>query len=167
MKALLTFALVILLGISAFAITDDEITEIMKTANNAEIDAGKVAKKNAADGQVKEFADMMIKDHEDNLKHVKDLSKVEKIKMKSSDDSKSLKKDASDKLSDVKKKKGLEFDKAYMQMQVDMHKQLLADLDNKLIPQAQNQNLKIYLQSTRESVQKHHAKAEEVLSSLK
>ncbi|MBO9667823.1 MAG: DUF4142 domain-containing protein [Bdellovibrio sp.] len=167
MKALLTFSLIFLVGLSALAINDEEITEVMKTANNAEIDAAKVAKKNASDGQVKAFAEMMVTDHEENLKDVNNLSKVEKIKMKSSDDSKSLKKDATDKLSDVKKKKGHEFDKAYMQMQVDMHKQLLDDLDNKLIPQAQNKNLKVYLQSTRESVQKHHAKAEQVLSQLK
>jgi putative membrane protein len=157
----------LLTGTSAFALSDQEISEIMKTANTAEIDAAKVAQKKASDSTVKDFANQMVKEHEDNLKTVKKVSETENVKMKSSDESKNLKKNASDKLNEIKKKSGKDFDQAYMQMQVDMHKQLLADMESKFIPQAKDPEFKSYLETTKEAVQHHLSEAEDVLSKIK
>lgn len=146
---------------------DSQIAEIMKTANEAEIKAAKAAKSKATDAKVKDFAEHMIKDHEQNIKDEKNITKKQDIKLKNSDTAKSLKKDADQKLSDVKKAKGAEFDKAYIDMQVAMHQDLLNHLDQTFIPNAQNADFKAYLQTTREHVQQHLAKAQEVQASLR
>ena len=165
-KLIISLPAILFFSTNAFAISDDQITEVLKTANNAEIEAAKVAKSKASSTDVKNFAKMMISDHESNLKDEKKMAKSEKIKMTDSDASKSLNKDAKEKIKDLKSKSGAEFDKAYMQLQIDMHTQLLSDLDNKLIPDAKNSSLKSYLTETRQHVQEHLSKAQEVQATL-
>ncbi len=166
-KIILVPTLVLFFSSFAFALSDAEIAEIMTTANHAEIDAAKLAKKNAADGSVKDFAEHMISQHEQNLKDNKKVTQDEKIKSKSNDEAKSLKKDAKDHYADLKKKKGLEFDKAYIENQINMHQQLLTDLNDKLIPQAQNPQFKSFLMETKTTVEQHLVKAKEIQSTLK
>lgn len=152
---------------SAHAITDSSIAQIVKTADEAEIDAAKLAKRHATNDQVKNFAEQMIKDHKDDKNENKDVAKKNKISEEKSDESKSLKKMAEQKESDLKKLKGAEFDKAYIQSQIDMHKDLLQKLESDYIPKANNPELKAYLEKTKTAVQGHLSKAEEIAKSLK
>jgi len=144
------------------ALNDNQIAEIMHTANMAEVDAAKLAKDKAQTQQVKDFAEHMIVEHKQNDKDGKDLEKRIDIKDKSNDTAKDLKKDAKTEMDDLKKLKGTDFDKAYMKMQISMHQTLLNDLDQKFIPAAQNAHFKEYLQTTRKHVAEHLAKAQEV-----
>lgn len=148
------------------ALSDGEIAEIVKTANDAEIDAGKLAQRKADNAQVKEFAKRMVSAHEDNTKEGKKIFKDSDIKMKNNDEAKMLKKDAKAKLSTLKDKKGKDFDVAYINSQVDMHQMVLNDLDQKLIPAAQKPQMKEFLQKTREHVQEHLTKAQEIQTTL-
>lgn len=166
LKIVLFTLIAFMLSSYAFALSDGEIAEIMMTANKAEIDAAKVAKSKASDGSVKDFAHHMIDEHESNQKDGKKITKDEKIKSKSNDEAKNLKKNAKDDLADLKKKKGLDFDRAYIDGQVNMHQQLLSDLDEKLIPQAQNPQFKTFLTETRTHVEQHLAKAKEIQATL-
>ncbi|UYL07868.1 DUF4142 domain-containing protein [Bdellovibrio sp. SKB1291214] len=164
--SLFTVASLLLFALNCFALDDTHITEIMKTANTGEIDAGKLAKKRATKDSVKTFAEKMVKEHTDNRDKVKEISKDQDIKMVDSDESKMLKDDAKKKIKDLKKVKGGEFDKAYMGTQVAMHQQLLDDLDQKLIPQAKNPKLKSYLEETRTHVQNHLNDAKTIQTEL-
>jgi putative membrane protein len=155
-----------LFAMSAHALTDSSIAEIVKTADEAEIDAAKLAKKHATDDQVKSFAEQMIKDHKDDKHDNKSVAKKNKISEEKSDESKALKKMAKDKESELKKLKGAEFDKAYVQSQIEMHKDLLQKLESDYIPKANNPELKAYLEKTKVAVQGHLAKAEEIQKSL-
>ena len=148
-------------------LTDGKIAAIMMTANAAEIDAAKLAEKKGQNADVKAFADHMINEHKKNEKDGKILAKQQDIKTEKTDDSKSLKKDASAKVKDLKKLKGPDFDKAYIALQVDMHKQLLSDLNEKFIPAAQNAEFKSFLQATKTHVEEHLARAEKIQDSLK
>ena len=144
------------------AITDNQIAEIMKTANMAEIDAAKVAKEKSKNQKVKEFAEHMIVEHKQNDKEAKILTKKIDIKPKANDIAKGIKNDAKIELADLKKMTGAEFDKGYMKMQIGMHQGLLNDLDQKFIPAAQNAHFKEFLQTTRTHVAAHLAKAQDV-----
>ncbi|MBC7466075.1 MAG: DUF4142 domain-containing protein [Bdellovibrio sp.] len=144
------------------AITDNQIAEVMKTANMAEIDAAKVAKSKSKNQQVKEYAEHMIVEHRQNDKDAKILAKKVDIKPKSNDIARGIKKDAKIELADLKKMSGADFDKGYMKMQIGMHQELLNDLDQKFIPAAQNTHFKEFLQTTRTHVAAHLAKAQEV-----
>ncbi len=148
------------------SMSDAEIAEIMKVANDAEVDAAKVAEKRAKNSEVKDFAKHMISEHKENMKDEKNLLKKENLKAESNDVAKTMKKDAKDKIASLKKAKGNAFEKAYIEQQISMHRQLMQDLDQKLIPAAQNPQFKQYLQTTRDHVQKHLSQAEQINSTL-
>lgn len=154
-------------GAYAAGISDAHITEIMKEANEAEVDAGKLAKSKAQNGAVKSYAEKMITAHKDNEKAVKDVSKKQKIKMDSSDMSKKIEKDGEDKISELKKKDKADFDRAYIASQIEMHETLLADLSNTYIPSAQNVELKKYLEETKQHVSAHLEEAKTIQANLR
>lgn len=148
-------------------ITDGQITHVMKTANEGEIDLAKVAKSKADNKEVKEFAKMMIDEHKKNEKQDKEVAKKSKIELVDNDMSKLLKDSTSLKVKDLKKLKGAEFDKSYIDQQIAMHQSLLDDLNQKLIPAAQHPELKSYLEETRTHVQEHLTRAQQIQETLK
>lgn len=127
----------------------------MEEANDAEIDAAKLAKKETKNKEVRDFANHMIAEHENNLKETKKIAKKNDIDGKDSDMSEALEADAKNKKKMLKELKGPAFDRMYMDQQVSMHTQLLNDLDQKFIPSATNPEFKAHLQATREHVSKH------------
>lgn len=148
-------------------LSDQEIGEILKTVNDAEIDAAKAAKSRASSAEVKTFAKDMISSHEDNNKEAKKVLKKADIDPKSNDIAKNLKKDAKDKLSEIKKKKGSDFDKAYIENQISMHQQVINDLEQKYIPATQNSDFRAFLETTKTHVQEHLSKAQQIQSTMK
>ena len=60
-------------GAMAQSVTDPQIAAIVVTANQVDIDAGKLAKSMASSGDVKKFAEQMITDHTGVNKSAVDL----------------------------------------------------------------------------------------------
>lgn len=145
---------------------DTQIAKILLTINDGEIDAGKVAKSNAQNQAVKDFAAMMVDQHEKNVRETKDLVKKNKINPEDSDAAKALNNDAKDALKDLKRQKKVEFDRAYLKQQIAMHEKALNELDNTLIPAAQNPEFKAHLQKTRSAVAEHLTHARELQTKL-
>jgi putative membrane protein len=170
-----SFLMILTLGIfgsvssNSFAempMSDSAISSIMTTANEAEIAAGQTAEKQATHKDVKDFAKHMVTEHTKNKKEGQQLAKKESIKPESNTKSETLKKDADAKLAEMKKLTGPEFDKAYIDEQVTMHKQLLSDLETNLIPAATNAKMKTFLETTKTHVQEHLSKAEKIQTAL-
>ncbi|WP_413288470.1 DUF4142 domain-containing protein [Bdellovibrio sp. HCB337] len=148
-------------------LTDAHIVEIMKVANEGEADLGKAAKSRAENKDVKDFAKMMVDQHKKSEKEVKNVAKKANVKAADNATADSLKKDIDTQEDTLKKLKGAEFDKAYIQQQISMHEQLLKDLNDKYIPAAQSAELKAYLETTKTHVQEHLSKAQQIQSTLK
>jgi putative membrane protein len=146
--------------------TDAKIVKLVRTANDGEIDLAKMAKSKADNKDVKDFAKMMIDEHKKNDKDAKDVAKKANVKPEDSTAAKDLKNMAEGKEKELKKFKGKEFDKAYIDQQISMHQQLLDDLNNKLIPAAQSPDVKTYLEATKAHVEKHLSRAQEIQTSL-
>lgn len=147
-------------------LSDAEITAVTSAANNGEIEMAQLAKKNATNNDVKNFAAMMITHHQDAENKGKTVATKAKITPSENDDSSHLKSDVSTTIASLKNQKGKDFDKAYMESQVKAHKDVLDMIDNKLIPAAQNAELKTHLAEVRKSVAMHLAKAEEIQQKL-
>ena len=145
---------------------DAEITNALMTVNTQEMSMAKVAKKNAENPEVKKFADMMFKEHAKNNDKASNLAKAENIKLKETKTSMDLKFTSEDKVEKLKTLKGKEFDKEYMQTQVDMHKKVLEKLDNTLIPNAKSEDLKAMLETTRTNIEGHLKHAQKIQSTL-
>ena len=141
---------------AAVAPTDGQIESLMIAANQAEIEEAKMAKSKAQSKAVKDFANHMMTEHSKNEKDGKALAKKEGVKLDSNfAPLEEMKKDAAMKSAELKKVKGVEFDKTYMANQIAMHEGLLTKLNEQLIPAAQNRAIKDYLENTKSHVQAH------------
>lgn len=147
-------------------LSDAEIVMITSTANNGEIDMAKLAKAQGTSPDVKSFAAMMITQHTDMEAKGKALAAKAKITPADNDASTALKSDVASTITSLKNQKGKDFDKAYMESQVKAHRDVLNMFDNKLLPSAQNSDLKSLLTAGRAHVAAHLAKAEEIQTKL-
>jgi putative membrane protein len=159
------FATLLALGISgawaqSAGPTDPQIAAIVVTANQVDVDAGKLAKSKSHSKEVQEFAQRMITDHSGVNKSATDLVQKLHITPESNATSESLQNGGDDNLAALKKLKGDAFDKAYVDHEVAYHEAVLQAVDETLIPSAQNAELKGLLIKVRPAIAAHldHAK---------
>jgi putative membrane protein len=139
---------------------DAQIAAIVVTANQVDIDAGKLAEAKGTSKDVKAFGKMMVTDHTGVNKSAKDLVTKLKVKPEDNPTAQSLKKGGQENVAHLKTLKGAAFDKAYIDHEVDYHQQVLDAIDKTLIPSAQNAELKALLVKVRPAFVAHldHAK---------
>jgi putative membrane protein len=164
-------AAIALLSAPAFAQgakpTDPQIAHIAYTAGVIDINAAQQALKQAKSKDVKAFAEDMVRDHEAVNKQALALVKKLNVTPEDNDTSRTLSKQASDKLNELSKLKGAAFDKAYVENEVAYHKAVNGALEAQLIPSANNAELKSLLQTGLKIFQGHQQHAEHVAAELK
>jgi putative membrane protein len=147
-------------GAPAAGPTDPQIAHIVVTANQVDIDAGKLAEAKGHSKDVRAFGKQMVTDHSGVNKQA--VALVTKLKVKPEDNptSESLKKGGEENLANLKKLKGAEFDKAYIDHEVAYHEQVLDAVDKVLLPNAKNEELKALITKVRPAFVAHldHAK---------
>jgi putative membrane protein len=141
--------------------TDPQIAAIVVTANQVDIDAGKLATTKAHDKEVKAFAQQMITDHTGVNKQATELVTKLKVTPEENDTSRSIKQGGDDNLAKLKTLKGVDFDRAYIDHEVTYHKTVIDALDKTLVPNAKNEELKALLIKVRPAFVAHleHAKS--------
>ena len=147
--------------------SDPQIAHIAYTAGVIDITAAKQALKKASNKEVKAFAQDMVRDHEAVNKQALALVKKLNVKPEDNDTSRTLSKQASDKLAELSKLNGAAFDKAYVENEVAYHKTVNGALETQLIPSANNPELKGLLQTGLKIFQGHQQHAEHVATELK
>jgi putative membrane protein len=152
---------------SAQSITDAQIAHIVVTANQVDIDAGKVAAASASNADVKKFANLMVNDHTGVNKQAVALATKLKVTPEDNDTSKSLKAGGEKNVSTLKGLKGAAFDKAYVDNEVAYHQAVLDAVDKTLIPGAKNEELKALLVKVRPAFVSHLEHAKHLQSTLK
>jgi putative membrane protein len=153
-------------GASAQGVTDPQIAHIVVTANQVDIDAGKLAASMGSHADVKKFADSMITDHTGVNKSAVDLVTKLKVTPEDNPTSKSIKSGGDKNLANLKTLKGAAFDKAYIDHEVAYHQQVLDAVDKTLIPGATNAELKALLVKVRPAFVAHLEHAKHVQASL-
>jgi putative membrane protein len=146
--------------------SDPQIAHIAYTAGNIDIAAAKQAQSKTSNKEVKAFADDMVRDHEAVNKQALDLVKKLNVTPEDNDTSKTLSKNAADKLAELGKLNGAAFDKAYVDNEVAYHKAVNNALETTLIPSASNAELKSLLQTGLKIFQGHQQHAEHVAAEL-
>lgn len=146
--------------------TDPQIAAIVVTANQVDIDAGKLALTKAKSPDVKSFAQLMITDHSGVNKSAVALVTKLHVTPETNPTSQSLQKGGDDNLAALKKLHGGAFDKAYVDHEVAYHQAVLDAVDNTLIPSAQNAELKALLVKVRPAFVAHLDHAKKLQSEL-
>ena len=153
---------------SAFAQapSDAQIAAIVVTANQVDIDAGKLAESKASNAAVKAFGKQMVTDHSGVNKQADAL--VTKLKVTPEDNatSKALKAGGAENVKNLQKLSGSAFDRAYVDHEVEYHQQVLDAVDKTLIPSAQNAELKSLLVAVRPAFVAHLEHAKNLQASL-
>ena len=162
MKAKLLFAALVAAPAVALAQApnDAQIAHIVVTANQVDIDAGKVAESRAKSREVKDFGKQMVTDHSAVNKQAVALAGKLKVKPEDNATSKSLKSGGEANVKKLKTLKGDAFDKAYVDHEVVYHQAVLDAIDKTLIPSAKNAELKDLIVKVRPAFVGHleHAK---------
>ena len=172
MKASVFFVSALLLsaaGASAqsnSSINDAQIAAIVVTANQVDVDAGKLAVSTSANAEVKKFAQLMVTDHTGVNKQAVALVTRLKVTPEDNDTSKSLKEGGDKNIATLKGLKGAAFDKAYVDHEVAYHQAVLDAVDNTLIPNAKNADLKALLVKVRPAFEAHLEHAKHLAASL-
>ena len=145
---------------------DAQIAAIVVTANQVDIDAGKLAESKGKNKDVKAFGKMMVTDHSGVNKSAKDLVKKLGVKPEDSPTAESLKKGGQENVAHLKTLKGDAFDKAYIEHEVAYHQQVIDAMDKTLIPSAQNAQLKALLVKVRPAFVAHLERAKKIQAEL-
>jgi putative membrane protein len=162
----LTMMIVVLISGSSFGqtpkLTDPEIASVAVTANQIDINYAKIAKEKSKNADVLKFAATMASDHQSVIDQAVALVKKLGVTPKDNEVSKKLNADAETTKKMLRTKSGNAFNKAYIHNEVAYHKAVIESVQNLLIPQAQNAELKALLEKVLPILKAHLEHAEMV-----
>jgi putative membrane protein len=137
-------------------ITDQQFVINAANGNMVEVELGKVAENKTANDEVKNFAKLMVADHEKALTDLKAVAKSQNISLPTQLDSKDQAlKDRLDKLS------GSAFDRAYMGAMVRDHRADVTEFRTESA-RAKNAEVKQYASNTLPTLEDHLKLAREI-----
>jgi putative membrane protein len=167
-SAIVVAGLLLVPATGAFAqgVDDAQIASIVVTANQVDIDAGKLASSMGSNADVKKFGQQMVTDHTGVNKQAVELVTKLKVTPKDNPTSQSLKAGGEANVANLKKMKGAAFDKAYVDHEVEYHQAVLDAVDKTLIPNASNADLKALLVKVRPAFVAHLEHAKQIQASM-
>lgn len=151
---------------TAGAVTDPQIAAIVVAANTADIEAGELARDQAADPRVREFGERMITDHTAVNQQATELVQRLGVTPEENPTSQQIAQDGEQTRQRLSGLSGAEFDRAYIDHEVSFHQTVLDALDDTLIPNAQNAELRALLEQTRPAIAAHLDAARDIQGSL-
>lgn len=126
-----------------------------------EVELGKLAQTNASSADVKSFGKMMIADHTKANTELTTLAKAKNITVPSTPGE-----DAQKHIDELKAKKGAEFDKAYVDMMVDDHKEDIDEFE-KAADKAKDPEIKALAAKTLPTLKEHLQKIQAIKDGMK
>lgn len=132
------------------ALTQAQALGVLSAVNQAEIGAGQLAERKVANGPVRDYAARMVKEHGDNDRKLQAWKPDRTSPLAAAQAQKGKQELA--KLSPLEEDA---FRKAYIEAMIKDHTAALDTLDHKLIPAAQDAQVRAFLQETRTHVAAH------------
>jgi putative membrane protein len=145
----------------AGALSDPEIAHVAVTANAIDVDIARLAQERTTTPEVLAFARTMITDHTAVNERAAALAQRLGVTPVDNPTSRSLQDGADAARQQLSGLEGAAFDQAYLEREVAYHQAVLDALDETLIPQASNEELRGLLQEVRPAIAAHlgHAQA--------
>jgi putative membrane protein len=142
----------------------EETVEFVNTAaasSMLEVELGQLAQEKAQSQEVKDFAQMMINDHNQANEKLQNSIQDNNIDLPQN-----LKEDQEDKMQNLRDLSGQEFDKEYMSMMVDMHEKDIDKYENMKEQNIQDQELQTWVDNTLTTLRQHHEQAKQIKEQL-
>ena len=146
---------------AAPALDDASIAHVGVTANTIDAEMGELALARSENAQVRAFAETMIRDHRGVNQQAVALATRLQVTPVDNEISRSLQSGAADARAQLEGLDGAAFDRAYMEREVSYHAAVLDALDQTLIPNTTNAELRSLLETARGAVAAHleHARS--------
>lgn len=140
----------------------------MHAGNQFEVELGKIAAQTAQSPEVKQFAELMQKDHQKNDDQLQELARTMGANL-TGEEFQEKQKEGQEKIGDLQKKQGAEFDKAYMSAMVKDHKKDVKDVEKaaKEARKEKHTQLASFFETTHTALQGHLQHAERIEKQLK
>jgi putative membrane protein len=148
--------------------TPPAILSQMNVSNSMEIQLSRMASKQATSPAVKRIAALLVTDHSKNRQEVTALAKKLNVSLTPAAGGSVTAGDSAAMPAQLQNVSGAEFDRAFVQHQIQLHESNIQKIQDQLLPQVQDPQLKAYLQKTLKEMQGHLAtleKTEQQLSS--
>ncbi|KIA96385.1 membrane protein [Pedobacter kyungheensis] len=140
---------------------DAKFTTQAAVGGMAEVELGKMALEKSSNAKVKEFATMMVKDHGMANTELMAIAKQKNITLPSTVDE-----EHKQKMDDLSKKTGADFDKAYVDAMVNGHKSTLKLMEDES-KDGKDADLKSFATKTAPIVQSHLVMINKISDSMK
>jgi putative membrane protein len=148
------------------ALDDATIVAIFDAANTWDIETGALAEKKGTTEEIRDFAAMLVHDHTMVRQQGRDLAKKLGVHPTPPKDF-AMAKDHEAALKTLRAAKGAEFDRAFLQHEVNFHKAVIDAVTGTLLPAIQNQELKDLVTRVAPAFQAHMTAAQQKLDALK
>ena len=148
-------------------LNDAQIAAIVVAANAIDAEIGDLAAERAQHPEVKQFGKTMGTDHRAVNQAAAELVAKLKVTPAENDVSNKLRADAQAFRKTLLTKSGAEFDRAYIQHEVEYHQAVIDAVDQVLIPNATNAELKATIVGVRPALVAHLEHAQKLQAGLK
>jgi putative membrane protein len=145
------------------ALDDATIVAIFDNANTVDIETGKLAAQRGQSSEVRQFGAMLARDHEMVRQQGRDLAKKLGVTPTPPPGDQS----AQDQAAVIRRLSGLhgaEFDRAFLEREIQFHKDVIAAIETTLLPAIQNEELRALVVKVAPAFQAHLAMAENLLT---
>jgi putative membrane protein len=147
-------------------IEDPTIVAIFDAANTYDIETGKLAVSKARSKEAREFGEMMVRDHSNVRQQGRDLAASLKVTPTLPKDF-ALAKAHAAAMNKLRSLSGSEFDRAFLQNEIDFHNAVIDAVTTTLLPATQNAQLKDLETKVAPAFVAHRDRAQNLLEHLK
>lgn len=145
---------------AAQGLDDAAIAHIAVTANQLDVTAAEQALEKATDSAVRGFAETMIRDHRGVIGQAAALAERLGVTPKNNEHSRALSGQAAEVRAELAHLHGPAFDRAYMENEVAFHETVIHAVEQNLVPNTSNAELRQLLEAVLPALRTHleHAK---------
>jgi putative membrane protein len=143
-----------------------EILHVLHVINEGEIQQARLALRKSDNPQVQQTARMLVEDHTASNQRIAAVANASGARMEESPLSRGVQAQASEIRDQLAELSGREFDRAYLQNQVELHEVALDTVRSQLLPNAEDPQVKQLLTAAAPHLEQHLREAEQRHASL-
>lgn len=146
--------------------SDAKIVDVIRTANSQDSSGGVMAQSMARNAQVKDYGRQMVVDHGGANNQLMTLAQRTNLTPEENEIVRQLQQEHTTAAAHLRGLTGAEFDRAYIDHEVEMHQKLLTMLDERIVPNVQNAELRTFLGQIRPTIAAHLQRAQRLQNTL-
>jgi putative membrane protein len=152
---------------TAGTMTEPELGNFLVTVNTLEIAEAELAQQQAGNAEVRQFAEQLVQEHTRANEQLRQaLGGGTTVDQEQSQQALQLRQEATQSLERMRGLSGAEFDRAFIQHQVQMHERVLDTLDRTGTTGATQDGMRPLIQELRTTLQSHLQRAQQIQQQL-